>query len=69
MLIEIDDYIDATQAAKMMDVTRAAISAHCKNGRFKKAIQVGHFWLINREEIENFERQKPGKKPTKIRRS
>ena len=61
-LIDIDKYIDATTAAKILNVTRATISTHCKNNRFSGAVKIGHFWLIPRKEIENFTRQKPGAK-------
>ena len=63
MLIETDDYIDAATAAKMLDLTRATISTHCKANRFPGQVKIGHFWIMPIEAVKNFERNKPGVKP------
>ena len=62
MIIETDEYIDAVTAAKMLGVTRARVSTLCINGRFPNMVRVGHFWLIPRKSVEEYERGKPGKK-------
>ena len=62
MLIETDNYIDAVTASKMLGITRARVSTLCKEGRFAGMVRIGHFWLIPREAVENFQRMKPGKK-------
>ena len=62
MMIETDEYVDATTAAKMLGLTRATISYQCKVGRFPGQVRIGHFWAIPREIVEKYTRLKPGKK-------
>ncbi len=62
MFINTDDYIDSTLAAELLGVTRETITRHCQANRFPGQIQIGRFWLIPREAVENFTRLKPGPK-------
>ncbi len=62
MLIETNEYIDAAEAARILGIQRARMSQLCREGRFPGQIQIGHFWLIPREAVENYTRLKPGKK-------
>lgn len=63
MLIETNNYVDVATAAKMLGLTRATMSFHCKANRFPGQVKIGHFWIIPLEAIKNFERNKPGVKP------
>ena len=62
MIINTDEYIDTSTAAKMLGITLNAVRIHCKAGRFSGVVRIGHYWLIPREAVENYTRLKPGKK-------
>ena len=63
MLIETDEYVDAVTAARMLEITRARVSTLCKTNRFLGQVRVGHFWLIPRKSVEEYQRGEPGRKP------
>ena len=62
LLIETDEYVDAAKAAEMLQIKRARMSQLCSDGRFPGMVRVGHFWLIPRKSVEEYERGTPGKK-------
>lgn len=62
MLIETDDYVDASEAGRLMNVGRSTISVYCRQGRFPGQVKIGHFWLIPLESVINFEKAKRGPK-------
>lgn len=65
MIIDTDKYVDATTAAKMLDVTTRRVSALIKANRLGETVRIGHTRLIPRDEVTNFKRLPPGvkKKP------
>lgn len=62
MIIDTDKYVDATTAARMLNVTTRRISALVKDNRLGETIRLGHTRLIPREAVINFERLPPGTK-------
>ena len=62
MIINTDEYVDATTAAKMLNVTPRRISALVKENRLGETIRVGHTRLIPRSALLSFERLRPGAK-------
>ena len=62
MIIDTDKYVDATTAARMLDVTTRRISALIKDNRLGDTVRLGHTRLIPREAIINFKRLPPGVK-------
>ena len=69
MYIDTNDYVDASEAAKILGIKRARISQLCNDGRFPGQVKIGHFWLIPRAEVEEFQRLKPGKKKIELQES
>ena len=67
MVIETDEYIDASEAAHMLGIKRARMSQLCKEGRFSGLVRIGHFWAIPRVSVENYTRLMPGKKPKALK--
>ena len=63
MIIDTNEYIDAVTAAHILGISRATMSYHCKAGSFQGTVQVGRYWLLLREAVENYVRGKPGPKP------
>ena len=63
MLIETNEYVDAVTASKILQVTRARVSTLCRENRFLGQVRVGHFWLIPRKSVEEYQRKEPGRKP------
>ena len=62
LLIETDEYVDAAEAAEMLQIKRARMSQLCSDRRFPGQVRIGHFWAIPRESVEKYTRLKPGKK-------
>lgn len=62
MIIDTDKYLDATTTAKMLGVTTRRVSALIKANRLGETVRVGHTRLIPREQVESFERLRPGVK-------
>jgi hypothetical protein len=61
--VDIEDFVPAREAGKMLNVNRARIGVLCREGRFKGAVKTALGWMIPREDILNFERLPPGLKP------
>ena len=61
--MNIEDFVPAREAEKMLNVNRARIGVLCREGRFKGAVKTALGWMIPREDILNFERLAPGLKP------
>ena len=62
MIIDTDEYLDATATAKILGVTTRRISALVKTNRLGETVLIGHTRLIPRERVEKFERLRPGVK-------
>ena len=62
MIIDTEKYVDATTAARMLNVTTRRVSALIKVNRLGETVRVGHTRLIPRDEVVNFERLPPGVK-------
>ena len=60
MLIETEDYITAAEAAKILRLSRSAISQLCKKRTFTRQIRFGRFWILHRKEVEAFARWRSG---------
>ncbi len=56
------DLISQAEAARIRDVTRAAIRDLIRRGRLR-SVEVGGRELVYRSEVEAFEKDKPGRKP------
>lgn len=61
--MNIEDFVPAREAGKILNVNRARIGVLCREGRFKGAVKTALGWMIPREDILNFERLPPGLKP------
>ena len=58
-----EEYVEQSQAAIMLNVSRSRVNKLYNEGRFEGAIKAGWAWLIPRKSVENFKRLRPGKKP------
>ena len=63
MIIDTDNYIDAGEAARILGIKRARMSQLCNANRFPGQVKIGHFWIIPRKAVDEFERETPGVKP------
>ena len=61
--MNIEDYVTAREAGKMLNVNRARIGVLCREGRFDGAKKIDLGWVIPRESVKNFKRLPPGLKP------
>lgn len=61
--MNIEDFISASEAGKILNVNRARIGVLCRQGRFAGAKKINLGWLIPRESVLNFKRLPPGLKP------
>ena len=61
--MNIEDYVTAREAGRMLNVNRARIGVLCREGRFKGAKKIDLGWVIPRESVLNFTRLPPGLKP------
>lgn len=59
----IDTYMTAPEAANFLGLTRNRIGRLCLSGRFQGAVKKDRFWLIPREDVENYTKLKTGPKP------
>lgn len=62
MIIDTEKYVDTITASKMLGVTDTRISALVKANRLGETVLVGRTRLIPREQVESFERLRPGVK-------
>ena len=61
--MNIEDYVTAREASRMLHVNRARIGVLCREGRFEGAQKINLGWVIPRESVKNFKRLPPGLKP------
>ena len=57
------NYVDAPDAAKMLNVSQTRVRRLCREGRFPGAAKVGSSWIIPREAVLNHKPLPPGVKP------
>ena len=66
-MIQKDDieknYVNAPEAAKLLNVSRSRIGKLCLAGRFQDALKIGTSWIIPREAVLNHKPLPPGVKP------
>ena len=66
-MIQKDDieknYVNAPEAARLLNVSRSRIGKLCLAGRFQGALKVGTSWIIPREAVSNHKPLPPGVKP------
>jgi predicted DNA-binding transcriptional regulator AlpA len=64
--MEIDDYVTASEAAKILGKTSGMIWVLCKDGKLPGAKKMGNAaWLIPRASVEAYRPAKRGAKPRK----
>ena len=56
------NYVDAPDAAKMLNVSQTRVRRLCREGRFPGATKVGSSWIIPREAVLNHKPLPPGVK-------
>ncbi len=66
--MNIEDFVTAREAGRMLNVNRARIGVLCREGRFSGAKKIDLGWMIPREAVLNFTRLPPGMKPQKKRK-
>ena len=59
------DYVNQSEAAKILKLTQGRISQLCSDGSFEGAVKIGWSWIIPKTTLENYPRQKRGRKPKK----
>ena len=57
------NYVDAPDAAKMLNVSQTRVRRLYREGRFPGAAKVGSSWIIPREAVLNHKPLPPGVKP------
>ena len=57
-----NEYVTTPQAAEMLRISRRQIGWLCTENKFEGAGKIGDMWLIPRESVENYTREKPGPK-------
>ena len=60
---DMEDYVDQTTAAKMLNITQGRISQLCSQGRFQGAMKIGWSWIIPKKAIQDFQPLRRGPKP------
>lgn len=58
-----NDYVDSSEAAKMLNLSIISIRALCQRGRLNGAFRFGNAWIIPRVSILNRTKMKKGAKP------
>ena len=61
--MNIEDFVPAREAGKMLNVNRARIGVLYREGCFKDVVKTALGWMIPREDILNFKRLTPEFKP------
>lgn len=64
-MVDMSDLVTVTEAAKLRGVSRAAIHELVQRGRLRAERRFGRV-LLYRSEIESFEKEKPGPKPSGV---
>lgn len=57
-IVEMNELLSTSQAAKILGVTQRLVGRYCKEGRLGK--RVAERYLITRKELEKFRKQKRG---------
>jgi len=57
------NYVDAPEAAKLLNISRSRVGKLCLAGRFQGALKIGSSWVIPREAVSNHKPLPPGVKP------
>ena len=52
--MDIDEYISADEAAKILDYRKESITLLCRQGKFEGVKRIGHQWFIPRSSVENY---------------
>ena len=52
--MDIDEYISADEAAKILNYRKESISLLCRKDKFEGAKRIGHQWFIPRNSVENY---------------
>jgi hypothetical protein len=60
-----ENYVGASEAGKMLNITRSRIGKLCLAGRFPGAVKISNSWIIPREAVSNHKPLPPGVKPRK----
>lgn len=63
------DYVDAPEAARLLNIGNARIRQLCLEGRFEGALKTGKSWLIPRTAVKNHTRLPSGPKPKTAKRA
>ena len=61
------DYVDSSEAAKMLNLSIISIRALCQRGRLNGAFRFSNAWIIPRVSVLNRTKLKAGVKPRKNR--
>ena len=57
-----ENYFNQAKAAQFLGITTSRVNLLCREGRFQGAFKAGWSWLIPKIAVENFSRQKRGRK-------
>ena len=57
------NYVDSSEAAKMLNLSIISIRALCQRGRFNGAFKFGNSWIIPRDSVRNRTKLKAGARP------
>ena len=60
-----NEYVDSSEAAKMLNLSIISIRALCQKGRLNGAFRFGNAWIIPRVSLINRTKLKRGAKPHK----
>ena len=52
--MDIDEYISADEAAKILDYRKESITLLCRQGKFEGVKRIGHQWFIPRNSVKNY---------------
>lgn len=61
MIIDVSDLISQSDAARIRNVSRQAITHLINRGRFDVVLIAGYY-LVKKSQVESFEKMKPGRK-------
>ena len=61
------DYVSSRETSKMLDVNESRVIQILRADRLPGAFKFADTWLIPRVAVENYTRQKPGKKRGAVR--
>ena len=61
--MDLSDYVNVKDAAKLMKRKESLVRTLCQQGRFTGLTKIGKAWLIPREEVLKYKPRKRGAKP------